>query len=398
MSYPVSQLYVPGITGSLTAAQYNAEIQNILTNVGKPQNIDDYSSNLAQFQVQTDPGEVGSESQATSLSEEIERLRFAIKDVKQFVDNSVNYWYESPTTFTLSLLETITVQNPANSDVATFFADIDLFTGTILTLKTKEEDSGSFNFIKCISDTNGSPINQFVVDQGGNVTAGNVTADDVLFSASSVKQSLVPIGSIIPFYDFNAALTFDNTYWAYCDGSSATVGGIGSQTLPDLSGRYLVGFGTDGGGNNDSATWDTAAVGNASHQISLLHSHTVNSHSHTVDSHTHSIATHNHGLTPGSAWAQLDYIGTGDFAWNRVSAFNSYVVDFRINADLGATPSSTQGDGVGVDGVTDTGGTTVTGGTSPGTSASSPGTDSQLSATQSIQPRSIRVRYIMRIK
>jgi hypothetical protein len=78
------------VTGELiTAAKYNADHQNHIDNQ-TPQQTDDYSSGAAQMQSQTDGGEVGSESLATSLSAELERLRFAIAELK-----GETYWYSS---------------------------------------------------------------------------------------------------------------------------------------------------------------------------------------------------------------------------------------------------------------------------------------------------------------
>lgn len=75
---------------NLTNEDLNAEIDNILNNLA-PLMFDDYSVNVVQMQVQTDPGEVGSESLATSLGAELARLRFAIKEI-----SGKSYWYESP--------------------------------------------------------------------------------------------------------------------------------------------------------------------------------------------------------------------------------------------------------------------------------------------------------------
>jgi hypothetical protein len=178
----------------------------------------------------------------------------------------------------------------------------------------------------------------------------------------------VPIGSIIPFYDFNGALAFDTDRFAYCDGSSKTIEGIGSQTLPDLSNRYLVGFGTEGGGDMDTAAWDTAAVGLASHQANLAHTHTGPSHSHTLDA---------------SGWAQIAFdSGSSRHQINHVTAtsWNSDA-ETSIGTYFGTSNAVTKGASLG--GSTNTGGTGATG--------------SALSATQSIQPRSIRVRFLMRI-
>jgi hypothetical protein len=76
----------------LTADIYNADHQNHINN-STPAQHDDYSVSVAQMQTQTDPGEQGSESQATSLAGELERLRFAIAEAK-----GTTYWYETPQT------------------------------------------------------------------------------------------------------------------------------------------------------------------------------------------------------------------------------------------------------------------------------------------------------------
>ncbi len=68
-------------------AEFNWLIQNLI-----PSKIDDYSQTVTQMRLTTDPGESGSESQATSTAGEIERLRHAIKEI-----TGKTYWYESPT-------------------------------------------------------------------------------------------------------------------------------------------------------------------------------------------------------------------------------------------------------------------------------------------------------------
>ena len=65
----------------LTAAIYNADHQNHVDNQ-TPAGTDDYSVNLTQMLLTTDPGETGSESLASSLAGEIERLRFSIAEIK----------------------------------------------------------------------------------------------------------------------------------------------------------------------------------------------------------------------------------------------------------------------------------------------------------------------------
>ena len=77
----------------LTAAIYNADHVNHITNA-TPQGLDDYSTNVAQMQETTDPGELTTESLATSLAEELKRIRFAIKEMK---GTDVTQWYETAT-------------------------------------------------------------------------------------------------------------------------------------------------------------------------------------------------------------------------------------------------------------------------------------------------------------
>lgn len=226
----------------------------------------------------------------------------------------------------------------------------------------------------------------------------------VLLNSSTGSGGTVPIGSIIPFYDFNALATFDTTNWKYCDGS--VVGGVGplaAQTLPDLSGRYLVGFGTDGGGDIDTAAWATAAVGNASHEINIAHTHTGPSHTHDMGNHTHNGAAHTH--TSGTLTFQVAETVLGDFYMNNGGGAGLISANETVAAGVGAVVADNWP--AGANSYYTYNGSGDTGSTSPGasgvpstntTSASGTGaTGSSLSATQSIQPRSIRVRYIMRV-
>lgn len=80
----------------LTATVYNSDHQNHIDN-GIPAQLDDYSSNATQMQTETDPGESGSESLATSLAGELERLRFSISELKTRLGHSTGLWYATPT-------------------------------------------------------------------------------------------------------------------------------------------------------------------------------------------------------------------------------------------------------------------------------------------------------------
>lgn len=246
----------------------------------------------------------------------------------------------------------------------------------------------------------------------------------LLGGPSSGGAFLPPVGSIIPFYDFNALVTFDSSYWAYCDGSVLSNSGsvLNGQTLPDLSNRYLVGFGTEGGGDNDSAAWSVTPVGNASHQVNLSHAHTVNGHTHDLSNHTHTGPSHTHtGPSHVHDAGDLQFrVLEWDTTTNTTTlqGLNCGAAADSSGDDLlygvifsGVTPSltaetggagnipGTGNTGSSGTGATGSSGTGATGTPSTNTSGStSPGTDTQLSSTQSIQPRSIRVRFIMRVK
>lgn len=77
----------------LTATIYNSDHQNHIDN-GIPVQLDDYSTNVTQMQLTTDPGEVGAESLAGNLAGELERLRFAIAEIKNRINGGVTpNWY-----------------------------------------------------------------------------------------------------------------------------------------------------------------------------------------------------------------------------------------------------------------------------------------------------------------
>ena len=275
-----------------------------------------------------------------------------------------------------------------------------------------------------VQSANKTGTGPFVLGTGATLT------NPIINGGTINAAGVVPVGTILAFYDFNGLVTFDTAYYTYCNGAviSNPSSPLNGQTLPDISGRALVGFGTDGGGDIGTATWATAAVGNAGNIINIAHSHTVASHTHDMQNHTHTGAVHTHDIAGHThsmsnhvhflgddGWAQLSGQGggpsSGDILIRSVAA-SIWTSNVRCDSlDQVAGETSTQG--VALDGATDGPNTNSTGVTplttdaagaantgvpsTNTTSAASPGTDSQLSATQSIQPISIRVRYIMRI-
>lgn len=74
----------------LTAAIYNADHQSHITNQN-PAMSGGYSDTVAEMQLMTDPGGVGSESLAATLAGELERIRFQIDRII-----GGTHWYEAP--------------------------------------------------------------------------------------------------------------------------------------------------------------------------------------------------------------------------------------------------------------------------------------------------------------
>lgn len=79
-----------GTTDTVLSNDLNSEFNNILTNLN-PSGMGSYSYNVTQMQIQTAPGAVGSESLATSLAGELERLRYQLATIQ-----GTTYWYQTP--------------------------------------------------------------------------------------------------------------------------------------------------------------------------------------------------------------------------------------------------------------------------------------------------------------
>ena len=74
----------------MTAAIYNADHQ-VHADSQTPENTDDYSTNAAEMQATTDPYPAATESLATTLDGELQRLRYIIKQI-----TNQSQWYVDP--------------------------------------------------------------------------------------------------------------------------------------------------------------------------------------------------------------------------------------------------------------------------------------------------------------
>src|SRR6266478_5911902 len=90
-NYTLINTYVDG--SILTTSKYAADHQNHITNQN-PTGTSSHASSIPDMQLSTDPGDVGSESLPGSLAQEIERIRFVIKEIKTKINGSaVAQWY-----------------------------------------------------------------------------------------------------------------------------------------------------------------------------------------------------------------------------------------------------------------------------------------------------------------
>jgi len=232
----------------------------------------------------------------------------------------------------------------------------------------------------------------------GNLDTTNIDPAFLFGTGRFVLESVIgvgggalpPIGTVLPWDDFNGKVSFNSTYYKLCDGTviNSPSSPINGDLTRDMSNLYLVGYGTINGGDIGTAPYNAAQTGNSSHQINILHSHTISAHSHVVDPHTHSSGTLQFNTLTKDASGSLLAYNIGGLS---VAIHNTR---FLI-AGAGALELFERGAGAAT--YYTSNGTGSTGSNSPNTDAVALSTNNQLSATQNIQPRSTRVRYIVRI-
>jgi ABC-type Fe3+-hydroxamate transport system substrate-binding protein len=75
----------------LTAVDLNANFADVKNNFS-PTGLDDYSQDITQMRVTTDPYPAGAESLATTFAAELARIRYVIAQI-----TGKTYWYQDPT-------------------------------------------------------------------------------------------------------------------------------------------------------------------------------------------------------------------------------------------------------------------------------------------------------------
>ncbi len=210
-------------TEDVTYSDLNAEFDNILNNL-VPAMIDDYSITVSQMQTTTDPGEVGTESLATTLAGEIARLRFMIKEI-----TGETQWYTSASASIAGLANAVgsgLTNNRLVSGRVRSTSDQPQFLVPNGAARTVKLDGTPTNFIYYIEGI------EYTID--ADVTITNLTA-----APSSNNTCLV-----------NDAVANDQEYTKHTGegGSEITIDTVGSE-ITALVGKYaafkLAGVGTE---------------------------------------------------------------------------------------------------------------------------------------------------------
>jgi hypothetical protein len=187
----------------------------------------------------------------------------------------------------------------------------------------------------------------------------------ILTALIAKVDALVPVGSLLWFDDLNGVNTVDSAYWAAHNGQTISdpASVYNGKVLEDMSNRYVVGYGTEAAGDIISMAYAaTSVVGNASHQVDLAHSHAVAKWNNTTAFFYH-FAINDYGNMSNTVTQGIQF-PSPNYASGNYSHYSP------VSGGTGTLGTGT------VDVYSQTSG----------------------SATQSIQPRSIRNRAYRRIK
>lgn len=192
----------------LSPADLDAEFNNILNNLD-PTGVGSYSATVAQMKLTTDPGEVNTESLATSLGGELERLRFAIQEMK---GSSAAQWYSTASTSLSELAAAIgtgLTSNRITSGLSSTLSSQPLFLVPNGSAKTVSVQGGTTNLVYSINGTSYT-INSAVTS--GTLTAApntqnTCTINDTRLSGQSWTAQLGEYGTTITVNSMGTSMT-----------------------------------------------------------------------------------------------------------------------------------------------------------------------------------------------
>ncbi len=208
-----------GSGDTLTAADLNAEFDNILTNL-TPAGVDDQSTNATAMQATTDPYPLSVVSLPTSLQGEIERQRYVLAQL-----SGKTYWYQDP-----QIIDTFNYRKPTLTYVSATTVDIENNTGTANQtkvlfpdgdLRSVTEDTSSANKYRRFLITSTATFNSGTEDSG--LASGVTESTDYYYMIYAVKSvvdatKFVLAGSTLPPIQANYAVLntqFNSNGWVY---------------------------------------------------------------------------------------------------------------------------------------------------------------------------------------
>jgi hypothetical protein len=205
----------------------------------------------------------------------------------------------------------------------------------------------------------------------------------------SINALAEPVGSIKSWIRPDNVTPLP-TNWLICDGTTVSDASspFNGKAIPDLRDRHARGHTTLTNANFavDTLyyTGGTLPTG-GSDNVSLSHSHTVNSHTHSEGSHKHNISSDNHSHTISNDGSHTHTDGFAGGLWNNGFPAGS----------MNSAGTHNHGGGTGSDAHDHTGETASAGGGNTG--SSNPGTNSQLGSTD-IRPSHNELVMIIKVK
>jgi len=91
-AFPYAMTYTPSAGNTILADHINTSNNEHINN-NIPESIDDYSTNAAEMQGLADPYPASSESLATTLDGEIQRLRYQVNEIRERFNPAGSQWY-----------------------------------------------------------------------------------------------------------------------------------------------------------------------------------------------------------------------------------------------------------------------------------------------------------------
>jgi hypothetical protein len=236
--------------------------------------IDDDSATVAAMRTTVDPAESGTESQATSIQGEIERLRFAIYEIKKAIDSTVLYWYQTggATSGNVAVKNAANAFAANNTYVAGDITSADISDGTIIdadiaasgiTTRSKlpsaiayEDEANNFvGGTKFLNTT--LTAENLATNEGGQIfferVAGGVLQSSIYLDMISNSFRAVMDSTTKFAWDLGpnpGVLTAGTVPLARLSASDANSGypqsGTGGETLRTIRGKFLAGSSVSG--------------------------------------------------------------------------------------------------------------------------------------------------------